>query len=348
MAIAEPLTAGLEAYRRGDYSQALLAWETPWQRLAGEDEALCLALVRLAGALHHAAGDRGESARRLLAGAREALAGLPPVVLGMDVERLRGQLQAPPEALLQSPPELLPGRRLGTASALRFAAFLALLLAGAAVLRWTPVGEILDRERLVSSLQALRTLWWTPLALIAAMVVAAPLGVPMTPFVIANGVVFGTLLGSTYNGLGTFLGAATSYLLATYLGRDFVVRLAGDRLRRVESLLRRHGFWSLVGIRFLPLPFPVVNFGAALAGVPLGTFLATTAIGLIPALFVYTWFAATLFQVATGSADASQVPRVVAAMLLVMSLALMPAVWRQVARRRRYRRLMARRAARRQ
>ncbi|HYO16869.1 MAG TPA: DUF309 domain-containing protein, partial [Thermoanaerobaculia bacterium] len=88
MAIHPALRPGLEAYRRGDYVQALIAWEEPWKGFTGTDRELCLALVRLAGALHHERDGRRDSALHLYDSGRRVLEDLPPAVLGLDVGRL--------------------------------------------------------------------------------------------------------------------------------------------------------------------------------------------------------------------------------------------------------------------
>ncbi len=229
---------------------------------------------------------------------------------------------------------------------LRFASLLLLIVGGAAALRFTPLKQFLDRSRLVAFFDHLRDASWAPLALLALFVVLAPVGLPMTPLIIASGVVFGPLLGALYNIVGCIAGAVVSYWLARLMGRDFIRRIAGKRLKRIEKLMRRRGFWSLVGVRFLPVPFPVVNFGAALAGVPFPTFLLATAFGLTPSLLVYTNFASTLFEVARGG-DRSGLWKPAAALATVMVISVTPAVVQQVRRRQRYRRLVVERHARR-
>ena len=102
----------------------------------------------------------------------------------------------------------------------------------------------------------------------------------------------------------------------------------------------------LVGVRFLPVPFPVVNFGAALAGIPFPRFMLTAALGLTPSMFVYTNFASTLFEVARGG-DRSGLIKPAAALATVMLVSVTPAVVQQVRRRQRYRRLVVERHARR-
>lgn len=210
---------------------------------------------------------------------------------------------------------------------LRFLLFVVLVGAAFVVFRFTPLGETfreqLAPERLMAIRDDLQEQWWTGPALLLAYAVLAPLGAPVSPLMFAGGAIFGTLLGATYNFFGTFIGASLSYLLARGLGRDLIVHLAGARLQRVERLIARRGFWPLVRTRFLPIPFPLVNWGAALAGVPVGLFLITTAIGLVPANLVYTYFAAALVD-AVGGDRTGVLLQMGLAVLALLTLSFLP------------------------
>lgn len=233
---------------------------------------------------------------------------------------------------------------------LRFLLFVALLVGGFVVFRYTPLGDQLaawlERERLMELRAELREEWWTAPALILLYAVLAPLGAPVSPLMFAGGAIFGVLLGAIYNFLGTFLGAALSFFLARGLGRDLIVHLAGDRLKKAERLISRRGFWTLVRTRFLPIPFPVVNYGAALAGVPVGLFLLTTAIGLVPANLVYTYFAAALVD-AVGGDRSGVLLQMALAIGGLLALSFVPTVLTARQRRSRLRELRHRRARRR-
>ena len=347
MAIDPALHPGLDAYRRGDYAAA----EAAWQQVArGRSElaerALLLSLVSLAEALRSQHTGDGEHAGRRFAEAEAALAELPVAVLGVDVLALRAELARGVAAAARRVPTVVGHARFPLGATLRFGALLLLIVGGAAALRFTPLKQFLDRSRLVALFDHLRDASWAPLALLGLFVVLAPVGLPMTPLIIASGVVFGPWLGALYNTIGCLSGAAVSYWLARLMGRDFVRRVAGKRLKRVETLMRRRGFWGLVGVRFLPVPFPVINFGAALAGISFPTFMLTSALGLTPSMFVYTNFASTLFEVARGG-DRSGLIKPAAALATVMLVSVTPAVVQQVRRRQRYRRLVVERHARR-
>lgn len=218
----------------------------------------------------------------------------------------------------------------------RFLILVAIVGAGFAVLRWTPLADYLTVEKVSALLGHLRGAWWAPVALIASYVVLCPLGVPATPMMIAGGMVFGVVWGSIYNVVGVFLGGASTYFLGRGLGRDFVLHFLGNRLKKVERAIARRGFWGMVGLRFVPLPFPLVNYCAALAGVPPGLFLTTTAIGLIPGVTVFTYFAALLTKAASGDRSGIVIQFAIASVLLLL-LTFIPQIWTMRKRRARYR-----------
>jgi uncharacterized membrane protein YdjX (TVP38/TMEM64 family) len=219
---------------------------------------------------------------------------------------------------------------------LRFLVLVAIVVTGFAVMRWTPLAQYLTVERASALLAQLRQTWWAPLALIGTYIVLCPLFVPASPMMIAGGIVFGPVWGTIYNITGTFLGGSLSYFLGRFLGRDFVRHVLGHRLKRVEQRIARRGFWSLVGIRFLPVPYPLINYTAALAGVRPGLFLPTTAIGLIPGNIVFSYFASLIPRAASGDRSGLILQFVCATAALILLTAI-PQIWAARKRRERYR-----------
>ncbi len=178
---------------------------------------------------------------------------------------------------------------------LRMLLLVAILASGFILVRFTPVGEYFTREQMIALLERLRASPWSPVVLVGFFAVLAPIGLPMSPLVAAGGVVFGPYLGSLYNTLGLMAGAMSAYYVGMALGREFIVHLAGPRLRRVERVFERRGFWPLVQARFIPFPFWLVSYGAAMAGVKAPLFLVTSTLGLIPATVMHTSFLWKLF-----------------------------------------------------
>ena len=228
---------------------------------------------------------------------------------------------------------------------LRFVALVVIVVTGAAVLRFTPLHQYLTVEKISALFAQLRASWWAPLALVATYIVLCPLGVPASPMMLTGGMVFGFIPGFLYNQLGTWLGGVTTYFLGRILGRDFVQHIAGNRLKKVERAIARRGFWSLVTLRLLPIPYPLVNYCAALTGIPPGLFMITTVIGLIPANLLYAYFASSLVHLAGPERNKIYVQfGVVVALLVLLTVA--PQIWMARKRKERYLELKQRRQAR--
>ncbi len=211
-------------------------------------------------------------------------------------------------------------------------------------MRYTSLGEWMDEERIRAALVDIRGIWWTPLVLLALYAIIAPTGISMFPLTIA-GAAFGPLPGSALNTIGIVIGAATSFAVARALGRDFVVRITGDRFRKAEQIVNRQGIWPLIQVRFMPIPYPVVNFAAALSGVPAKRFMVASVIGLVPATLIHSYFIARLIY-ADGQERVTQ--GLIYGTVLVLINSLIGLAWLRtnLKRRARYRQLVAQRSAR--
>lgn len=203
----------------------------------------------------------------------------------------------------ESTPEGRPRRRISLRSAvLKFSVLMVFLVAAFLVFRFTPLHEVLARDRMIALMAELRSAWWAPVALIGLYVIVSPSGLPVSPLIWAGGIVFGVWWGWLYNFLGALLGASASFLLARALGRDLVLHVASATLLdRAEAILERHGFWALVRVRFLPIPFSVINYGAALAGIRWPVFITASIIGLAPSMVIWTYFGYAIFSVTTAN-----------------------------------------------
>ncbi len=209
--------------------------------------------------------------------------------------------------------------------------FVFILIGAYAAIRYTPLGEWTDEERIRAALIDIRGIWWTPVVLLILYALIAPSGISMFPLTIA-GAAFGPFAGSVLNTIGIVIGAATAFAVARALGRDFVVRVTGDRFRRAERMLNRQGIWPLIQIRFMPIPYPVVNFAAALSGVAPRRFMFASVIGLVPATLIHSYFIARLIY-ADGQ-ERIDVGLIYAAVLVAINLVIGIAWFRRGRQRR--------------
>lgn len=217
---------------------------------------------------------------------------------------------------------------------LKFLVLGAIVAGGFAAIRFTPLREHLTGPALEALLGRLRGNRWAPLAFLGAYIGLLPFGVPASPLMLAGGIVFGAWEGSLLNFLGVMAGGSLTYFLGRSMGRGFIEQIGGKRLERIEKRLSRAGFWSLVGVRFLPFPFTVLNYAAALVGIRPATFLASTAIGTAPPVLLYTWFASELSR-AVGDERQAVLTRLALALLALAAMIFVPRVVVGLKRRKR-------------
>lgn len=153
-----------------------------------------------------------------------------------------------------------------------------------------------------------------------------------TVFTLAGGFLFGSVVGTLYVNIAATAGATLAFLAARYLLRDWVERKVGNRLASVQDGFAKNSFSYLLTLRLIPLfPFFLVNLVSGLTRMTVGTFIAATALGIIPASFVFANAGRQLGSINSLSEIAS--PRVLGSFALLGLLALIPVIYRKLNRR---------------
>jgi uncharacterized membrane protein YdjX (TVP38/TMEM64 family) len=131
---------------------------------------------------------------------------------------------------------------------------------------------------------------------VALYITVVALSLPGATFLtIAGGVLFGVVIGGLATLVGATIGATIIFLIAKSAVGEYLVRRAGPRLAKIAAGFRKDAFHYLLFLRLVPLfPFFLVNLAPAVVGVPLRTFLAATALGIVPATFAFAFVGAGL------------------------------------------------------
>lgn len=130
------------------------------------------------------------------------------------------------------------------------------------------------------------------LALAAAFAVytaATAFSLPVaTVLSLAVGLMFERWVGTVVIVVSGTAGATLLLLAARYVFTDFLQRRAAGRLQKFEEGFRRSAFLYLAFLRVVPVfPFWLVNLAAACTRISLPTYVAATAVGMIPISFVW-------------------------------------------------------------
>ena len=153
--------------------------------------------------------------------------------------------------------------------------------------------------------------------------IATSIGLPGLPLMVAAGALFGTVLGSVLSWIATMIGAVLGYWIARTIGRDVVTRWL-KRFKHLDAAVgdARH-FEGMLRLRLIPvIPLGTANFVGGLARVDFLVYLAATAIGVVPSILIYTYFADRLVDsVGHDRTAALQSLIIASALLLVLSLA---------------------------
>jgi uncharacterized membrane protein YdjX (TVP38/TMEM64 family) len=153
------------------------------------------------------------------------------------------------------------------------------------------------REALDAFVQA--NLFQAALGYVALYVAAVAFSLPGAIFItLAGGLLFGATIGTALTVIGATIGATLVFVFAQRIfGTDALDRL-GPKARALGEGIRRNAASYLLVLRLVPLfPFFLVNLVPAFVGVRTATYVATTAIGILPGTAVFSLAGAGLGDV---------------------------------------------------
>ena len=152
-----------------------------------------------------------------------------------------------------------------------------------------------------------------------------------TIMTLTGGFLFGSVWAALYVNLGATTGATLAFLAARYLFRDWVEQKFGNRLAPIQEGFAQNAFHYLLTLRLIPLfPFFLVNLLSGLTRVKAGTYVAATALGIIPGSLAYTYAGRQLGTINSLAELASA--RLLLAFTALGLLFLMPVVYRKFIR----------------
>jgi uncharacterized membrane protein YdjX (TVP38/TMEM64 family) len=148
---------------------------------------------------------------------------------------------------------------------------------------------------------------------VGAYVAATVAFLPGSLLTLAAGFAYGPIWGLAVASPASIAGATAAFVLGRTLLRDWAARKTSDsaRVRAISRAVEQEGFKIVLLLRLSPLiPFNALNYALSLSRVRLGTYVAASAIGMLPgtALYVYLGsLAPTAAQLATAAGGAGAV-----------------------------------------
>ena len=131
-----------------------------------------------------------------------------------------------------------------------------------------------------------------PVLYVAAVSVATVALFPGWISMMLGGLLFGLLPGLPFALLGITAGAFGGFLAGRALGRSWVEQRMGDslKLQALDEAVNTQSFYIVFLTRFaIVLPFNVLNYAFGLTRVAPATYVAATALGMLPAVLLYVY-----------------------------------------------------------
>lgn len=147
-----------------------------------------------------------------------------------------------------------------------------------------------------------------PLVYLLFVAVATVLFLPGSVAMMIGGFVFGLGGGFLLAAIAIPLGAQCAFLFARWVARDWIERKVADnqRLQLIEAALQDSPILIIVLTRLsLIIPFNLLNYSYGATAVKSTTHLFATAIGMLPAVALYTYLgtlAGDVSQIIAGDA----------------------------------------------
>lgn len=138
-----------------------------------------------------------------------------------------------------------------------------------------------------------------------------------------SGFFFGFYMGAIYNIAATILACVVGFGISRYAFKDLFERMYYERLQALESEIEENGFYYFLSLRLvMVVPYFLINILAGISRISFKKYLLSSALGVMPASFVYANGGNKLEHI--NSIDELFSPGMITAILLIALMSLSP------------------------
>jgi uncharacterized membrane protein YdjX (TVP38/TMEM64 family) len=146
---------------------------------------------------------------------------------------------------------------------------------------------------------------------------------PVTPFTIAGGYIYGQALGLALAMIGTTTAAVITFFLSRYIFRDYIKKRLSMHYAGFDSRFDSGGIYTVAAMRVIPiLPFDAVGYVAGVSSIRFRDYIIGTLLGELPGAFVLTMLGNNLTNIAS--------PWFAVSLVLAVLLFLLPEIYRRL------------------
>lgn len=145
---------------------------------------------------------------------------------------------------------------------------------------------------------------------------------PVTPFTLASGFLFGIWWGILISLVGTTLSAVFTFAVSRFLFHDYVKNKVVNKYPAIEKLLEGRGWKFVAIVRLVPMiPFDAVGYISGASKIRFRSYFIGSVIGELPGAIVLVMLGSSLFDIGSTTFYVS--------LILALIIILAPAVFKK-------------------
>jgi len=164
---------------------------------------------------------------------------------------------------------------------------------------------------------------WGPLVYIILYAIRPLVLFPSTVLTLAGGFLFGPVLGVLYTIVASNTSATIAFLVGRYFGQGLMKEGASKNLlQRYAERMRQNSFETVILMRFIFLPYDLVNYLAGFLRIRWVPFILATILGSIPGTIAFILAGASIERFDGGIPQLNPVTLAASVAIFIVSLVL--------------------------
>jgi uncharacterized membrane protein YdjX (TVP38/TMEM64 family) len=164
---------------------------------------------------------------------------------------------------------------------------------------------------------------WGPLIYIILYAIRPLVLFPSTVLTLAGGFLFGPILGVLYTIVASNTSATIAFFVGRYFGQGLLKEGASESLlQRYAERMRQNSFETVIVMRFIFLPYDLVNYLAGFLRIRWVPFILATILGSIPGTIAFILAGASIERFDGGIPQLNPVTLAASVAIFIVSLVL--------------------------
>lgn len=164
---------------------------------------------------------------------------------------------------------------------------------------------------------------WGPIIYVLLYSIGPLILFPSTILTLAGGFIFGPILGVLYTIIASNISATIAFFVGRYFGQGLIKEGSTNNLiQRYAERLRQNSFTTVMIMRFIFLPYDMVNYFAGFLRIRWVPFILATFLGSIPGTIAFILAGASVERFEGGVPELNPVTLAASIFIFIVSLLL--------------------------